>query len=357
MDAAAKPLADDLGQQAGELDAGVTQCDRIDWAAEALNFMGLAFSLVGSASQVAIGLLADKTFSTRVSSRIPALAQNSKAKFAFDNSVKHTVTLLQGFETWRGGIHTYVGDLAAFAMQEAFGVYCEKFEGPLKAHLHLEYLEGNQKWLAYDVALTGMLFLRYEKGTSSPIAVTGEFEGKADFSKPWENLIVLEPQFKPHVFAHWARPPALGAVPYLPEAGKVGRGALGLLRAVPGYFFVPVEGLLEGDKLMLKIKPATRDYDESAKGWIAYVLWSPQVWIPQVKKFDVKYQGAHYILSRGTHKDRGTHGQPFPLQVTVDKARKLSIIQQRFTRKEHEPGNYLLTWDIDLKACNPACPY
>ncbi|MGH7579247.1 MAG: hypothetical protein ACREM9_03685 [Gemmatimonadales bacterium] len=357
MQAAADPLADDLSEQVAELAGGITQCDRMDWAGEALNFVGLAFSLIGSASQVAIGLLADKTFSTRVSARIPALARDSKAKFAFDNSVKHSVTLMQGFEAWRGGVHTYVGDVATFAMQEAFGVYCEKFEGPVEARLHLEYLEGNQKWLAYDVELTGMLFLRYEKGKGSPIPVTGEFEGKANFSRPWENLIMLEPQFKPHVFAHWARPPALGVVPYLPEAGKVGRGALGMLRAVPGYFFVPVEGMLEGDKLMLRIKPATQDYDERAKGWVAYVLWSPQVWIPVVKKFDVKYQGAYYILSRGTHQERGAHEQPFPLQVTIDKAKKISTIQQRFTRKEHEPGNFLLTWDIDLKACNPACPY
>lgn len=358
VEAAADPLAEDLARQVEDLALGITDCDRLDMAAEALNFMGLVLNLIGRAPQVAIGLLVDKTFSTRVSARVPALAQDDLAKFAFDNSVKHSATLLQGFDTWRAGVHTYFGDVATFAMQEAFGVYCEKFEGPFDAAFHLEYYEGSEKWLAYDVELTGMLFLRYEKAEGGgAIPVTGEFEGKADFSKPWENFTVIEPGARPHVFARMSKPPLLGPVPYLPELGKLGRAAMGMLRGYPGYFRVPVEGLIQGDTLSLKILPATQDYPERAKGSVGYVLWSAQVMIPQVKKFEVKYFGAHYILSRATHKERGTSDQPFPLKIVVDPAAKTSTITQSFTRTEDEPGNFLITWKLDLNACNPSCPY
>jgi hypothetical protein len=154
-----------------------------------------------------------------------------------------------------------------------------------------------------------------------------------------------------------SKPPALSPVPYLPEGGKLGRAALGMMGAVPGYFRVPVEGLLDDDRLTLKILPAAQDYADRVVGMVAYVLWSPQVLIPQVKKFDVGYQGAHYILSRGTHTERGTSDEPFTLDVEVDAPNGVARIRRTFERREEEPGSYLLTWEIDLTACNPACRY
>lgn len=352
----ADPLAAELVERVRQIEVGITDCDRLDMAGEAIGFLGLAVGLVGKPIQVAVNLLADRTFSTRLSARDPDLAQNANAKFAVDNAVKHAAVIAQGLEGWRAGVYTYVNDLVGFASQKVFGVYCEKFEGPFEAAFHLVYSQGDQAWLAYDVALKGMLFLRYEKG-GSPTQVSGEFEGVADFSNLKENFLVVESWAKPYTIARWARNPALVGDVYLPEAGKFGRAALGALRANPSYFFVPVEGLLSGDRLALKFKAATQDYPERVKGKVIYVLLEPSLPIPEVAKVEVKYQGAEYILSRATHQGRGTSAEPVPLEITIDAAHKVSRIEKTFDRHEQEPGSFDLTWKLRLKACNPGCPY
>jgi hypothetical protein len=350
------PLAADLVDRVRQIEVGITDCDRLDMTGEAIGFLGLALGLVGKPIQVAANLLADRTFSTRLSARDPGLAQNAEAKLAVDNAIKHSVAIAQGLDGWRSGIYTYVNDLVGFASQKVFGVYCEKFEGPFDATFRLVYYQGNDAWLAYDVGLEGMLFLRYEKG-SSPTQVTGEFEGVGSFTNLRENFLVVESWARPYTIARWARNPALLGDVYLPEAGKLGRAALGALRANPSYFFVPVEGLLSGDTLALKFKSATQDYTDRVKGKVIYVLLEPSLPIPEIAKVEVKYQGAEYILSRATHEGRGTSGEPFPLKITVDAAHKVSRIEKTFDRHEQEPGSFDLSWKMHLLACNPACPY
>jgi len=354
----ASGIADDLVERVRQIEVGITDCDRLDMLGEALSFLGLALDLVGKPIQVIGNLAADKTFSARLSARDPALAANGDAKAVADNAVKHIATLMSGVEGWLSNIYSYVGDLAGLAAQKVFGVYCEKFEGPFEAKFHLEYRQGSATWLAYDVGLKGMLFLRYEKG-SSPTQVSGEFEGVAEFDGLRENFLLLEPWAKPYTIARFVRssPLATGGGLYLPEAGKLGRAALGMLRVNPSYFFVPVEGLLTGSSLALKFKPATQDYPDRVKGRVVYVLVEPSLPIPEVAKVDVQYQGAGYILSRATHKGRGSSGEPFPLQITVDAKNKVSRIDQTFNRHENEPGSFDLTWNLRLNACNPACPY
>lgn len=356
VSAKADPLAAQLEERVRQIEVGITDCDRLDMVGEAVGFLGLAVSLVGKPISVAANLLADKTFSTRLSARDPRLAANAEAKIAVDNAVKHSVGIAQGLDSWRGGVYTYVNDLVQFAAQKVFGAYCEKFEGPFEGTFHLEYYEGGEKWLAYDVALKGMLFLRYEKG-SSPARVRGEFEGVADFPALWENFLVVESWAKPYTIARWARRPTLLGDVYLPEAGKLGRAALGMLRANPGYFYVPVEGLVQGDKLSIRFLDANQDYPERAKGKVIYVLVEPSLPIPQVAKVEVTYQGAHYILSRATHQGRGTADEPFTLPIQIDAKRKISFVDEGYTRREEEPGNFLLQWTLHLRTCNPGCPY
>ena len=343
-----------MQERVKDLSVGISDCDRLDMAAEALNAVGLALGMIGKPVGVAINLLADKTFSTRVSARIPGLAANEGAKLAVDNSVKHSVALAQGVDSWLSGVTGYVTDAATFAAQQVFGVYCEKFEGPFNADFKLQYFEGNERWLGYRVQLSGMLFLRYEKGTS-PIRVTGEFEGVANFPGLVENYLVIESWAKPYTLVHWADAP-IGGV-FLPEGGKLGRAALGMLRVNPGYFYVPVEGILEGDTLTFKFLDATQDYPERAKGRVIYVLLEPTLLIPHIAKLEVDYFGAHYILSRGTHTERGTSAEPISVKVKVDQATKTSVIEESFTRKEEDSGSFELDWTVSWKACNPGCAY
>ncbi len=343
-----------MQERVKDLSIGISDCDRLDMAAEALNAIGLALGMIGKPVSVAVNLLADKTFSARVSSRVPELAANPDAKFAVDNTVKNSVAMAQGVKGWLGNVTGHVNSAATLAAQQVFWVYCEKFEGPFNADFKLQYFEGNERWLGYRVQLSGMLFLRYEKG-SSPIRVTGEFEGVANFPGLVENYLVIESWAKPYTLVHWADAPVGGV--FLPEGGKLGRAALGMLRINPGYFYVPIEGVLEGDTLTFKFLDATQDYPERAKGKVIYVLVEPTLPIPHISKLEVTYFGAHYILSRGTHTERGTSAEPISVKVKVDQATKTSVIEESFTRKEEDPGSFELDWTVSWKACNPGCAY
>ncbi len=359
IEVTAKTAETDLKERTQKLNAGITTCDSLDLLVDAYEFIGLVWNIPTQGLKRINDLIADRLLPERVTGQFPQLASTPIWKRFVDMGIPTLMTAARGVMTKWQYVTDRATNIAAGAADVAMRAFCEKFVGPIEGRLDLEYFEGNSRWLAYTIVLDGFVTLRYEKGKAlaGGTPVTGEFEGVARFPTLREDLRAIQPAVAPHVFARKAWTPALGSLPFAqPELGKFGRAAAGALRAAPGYFFVPVEGLLRDKTLMLKFKPANVDYPKRALGKIGYVLWSPQMLFPQVFKFDVEFQGAHYILSRAVQKKRGASAEPFPLTVVVDEARKISLIEQKFTRTEEDPGSFRLRWNLQVKACNPSCP-
>ncbi|MEJ2422561.1 MAG: hypothetical protein P8018_12820 [Acidobacteriota bacterium] len=213
------------------------------------------------------------------------------------------------------------------------------------AHKSINY---GSKWWAYNIDLTGKLTLLYQKNDGpGPIKVSGEFEGNAGNFKVYENLMAATPAMNRYVIFHLALPP----MPALPghkevvnEFGKIGRTFAG-----PYSFLVPVHGIIDGNRMILQVDKATKDYGDSVKGRVWYVLVDPTspLPIPYIMETDLPMVKAYFILSRGTH------GKPI---FTIETRGDRSTIEKTFNRRAADAkGNYKVVWKVDIKACNPEC--
>ncbi len=348
-------LAKQLVRRAGQVTVGITDCNRLDMAGEAITFLGNALLLLKEPLDIALGVLGN-SFAARVSTRVPYLAAHSDAKFAVDTLARHAKEFFQPVTSWEGAVNGYISDAISFTAMEVFGVYCEKYEGPFEASLHVEYDTGRKPWLVYDIRLSGIMTLRYDKNAGTPAQLSGEFEGAAQFDKLWDDAVLLQPNLRRFTIAHFTRAAPLGVNAHLAEVGKLTRASLAKLGVTPGYFFVPVEGLLQGNEMAIKFKAATMDYPDRVKGLLFYIMLEPALPIPYVTRVEIPYQGAQFILSRGTHKERGKSSEPFALQVLTDAKKKTSYVQKSYTRHE-DLGDTKVDFMVQLKACNPGCPY
>jgi hypothetical protein len=341
----AEEMTPELRKRLDELKIG-RLCEDIHAAGEALGFVSLAMSVTLSPVTTLLNILVDKTLPDRVLSSVPELAANPGDKFVVAEVIKQAYGGVQGFASFLQAQVGLINDIAQFATESMFRAYCEKYEGPISALFHLEYFEQGERWYAYDVALSGKLVLRYQKGgTGDEIPVRGEFEGSATKFTVWENLSVLQPAVRRYLVERRAFPPVAVAAPAeLGQFGNIGASKLG----APGvyYFNVPVAGIIKGDQLALKFEDALADYDGHAKAKVIYIFMEPLLPIPQLYVGEFPYFGAHYILTRATRREP-------VFEVTTDKTR--SRFARTFEREENQAGSYLVRWKLDIEACNPSC--
>lgn len=242
-----------------------------------------------------------------------------------------------------------VNDIVQFAAQQAFNSYCEKFEGPVNAAFNAEFDHEGIVWWKYSVTLAGKLTMRFAKTakTGAAIAFTGQIEGNATSFKLWEDAVAITPRLRRNVifnqsFAPVAMPPE--ALFLAEEAGTLAR------TGTPGYFRIPIEGEIIGEKVTLNILPALDDFSDLAKGRAFYVFVEPILPVPYFSVIEFPIQKAHFILSRGMM-------EKSEYTIVANKAAKISEIKRPFTRDwKSDKGDIRITWNVDVRACNPKCP-
>lgn len=257
-------------------------------------------------------------------------------------------SIKDGWEAWSDDSASLMASGVSWFAGRFLAVYCVQFKGDFKAHFGAQYFAYGSKWWAYNIDLTGKLTLLYQKNDGpGPIKVSGEFEGNAGNFKVYENLMAATPAMNRYVIFHLALPP----MPALPghkevvnEFGKIGRTFAG-----PYSFLVPVHGIIDGNRMILQVDKATKDYGDSVKGRVWYVLVDPTspLPIPYIMETDLPMVKAYFILSRGTH------GKPI---FTIETRGDRSTIEKTFNRRAADAkGNYKVVWKVDIKACNPEC--
>src|SRR5690606_1212925 len=136
--AEAERMEDELARRVKDLQAERTLCDDLDAVNEALGAFSLAMSVTISPLKTLMNVFVDKTLPDRILSKVPALS-DSQDKFAASTAIKQAYAATDGLNAWIDGQVGFLNDLIQFGVQEYFGVYCEKFEGPVKALFHLEF--------------------------------------------------------------------------------------------------------------------------------------------------------------------------------------------------------------------------
>lgn len=354
--------------RSGGVAAGKTLgvCDRIDAVNEVLSAASLWFDLQGLLFQKIIQLATDKFLPDRIyNAAVPAAKRDNTEKFALGENLKAAASALGGAPT--GGKPGAAGGLVDFVKKPqnllldttqmltglAFDKLCEKFTGPVTGTFTVDAtINGGQKFWGYKTLVNGKITLMYEKQLDKPgqpVPMTGEIEGNGFFTM-YEDLMAFNTFNRQFVIYRGLLPPigtSAAAQQAIDPLGKVGR------MGTPGYFRVPVKGSLAGSELTITIGDAAyNDFSDLVKGRAVYVVLAPAAPIPYVLASDIPVQKAQFILSRGV---RTTGALPVTTSSQGKAIVKTAV--KTFERKEVvSNGEVTVTWNLQVKACNPDCP-
>jgi len=239
------------------------------------------------------------------------------------------------------------GDVVAYANEQLFAKYCEKFEGPVTAtmvaHFYSKTTAGNEptEWWTYSTAIKGRLTLRYPKtaeGTS--VALSGQIEGGATRFTYKSNV------FTDDLYGSMAKGGIVRTKDIAPLATDNGSGGFVNSLASPTSFFIPVTGQFSNGHITIAMQDARTDFNETyTRGYTFYVVIAPTtLMLPVLGHFTLPYVGAHFLLD---HLFKGDY--------TVEQTGKTMLIR-KVASQDYPANHNMATYTIDLKACNPGCP-
>jgi hypothetical protein len=339
---------------------GPSICDMIDAASEAFGFTELFFEMVSGPWIMRVNALFAST-------QLPEDIYNAVSpddnlglagKTAFIETVKNALGLvtnaadtLEDYLTSPTGL---INTLAESLLTYAFGDMCEHFVGPVEGTLSIDTTVDNGKpFWGYKTYIKGRVVLRYEKNSSNPVNLTGEFDGTATKFEVYENLYVTGVKtVQPKIIARILVPPVSGGdvINWIGmKANKI------TAMAIPYYFSVPVTGTYNiDDRVTIDVAKNGRvDFNDLNANAYYVIVPSAILPIPLVERFNIPIQTAQYILSRGLR-------SPATIKVKTTKAPNgslLKTIEQTFTREEVvSDGEIKAKWNLKVKACNPECP-
>jgi hypothetical protein len=336
-------------------------CERINAATEGIKVASAIMNLAGTAVSV-LGNFFKDWLADQAQAVLPASLKNSAAfsqvtaqivkngKAANDGLVDYGA---KGLATGAGMIPGLLFDLAGMVTSKIFDNYCEKFQGPFDADLHVEFSNAAGKvWWTYDITIQGKLNVRYGKGATNAAKVKGEFVGAATHYGLWEDALM---SFNPKIMngARVSKKTILPvALPYVDTEGAYA-ASLG-----PGAFFVPVDGTLIDRKLSLNVDKARTDF-EGATARVIWVVASPLSLIPVVLTNSFPYQGAYVVLRGGLTGLFGAanaNTTPPPTAFTVKNAGKVLVVDETVRQDKVKGAGFEVSTRVHLKACNPGCP-
>jgi hypothetical protein len=323
-----------------------TLCDGLHYIQQAWASMTSAFSLTkkiaetaaGSAAEVAAELSAETSVETVGGS---VGGSGPETDYARDQLLTNAAHQLAGTLDHFDFLETSVEGLMDYGLERMFRLSCEKYVGPISGKMTAEVFADGGRFYAYETEIRGELRLRYERGADGMQPVTGEFEGVATMFNLDEDLWRLQPDIEDDVLLRWVMPPIPSA--YASDIGFFARAAVS-----PNYFYVPVRGIIEGDKLKFQIESARMDFEKSSTA--VYVLAHVSVPFPYVLTQDIPHEGSHYILTRALRDEP-------EFDVTVHRDQAYSEIRRTFQHDASTPDNKIkVRTEVKVQACNPECP-
>ncbi|HSC30376.1 MAG TPA: hypothetical protein VLD17_01535 [Gemmatimonadaceae bacterium] len=395
LDAEAKTAKEKYAQEVAESQRGVATCDAIDHATQALKAVpemmeiakkpfdfavGFATSMVGSELPPAAGagvatagklttalpkavskpteslaeneidMASESEIAEKLVEHIPEPVRESPGyKFAVAETKKFLPSIVDGAKGPLGvfdKVTQLAGDVLAYANEQLFAQYCEKFEGEFTAtmfaHFYSKPAPGHDpvEWWNFSTAIKGKLTLRYPKVTSgTAVALSGQFEGGATHFTYYENVFATD------LYGKMIKGGYLGKKDVPPAATDNGEGGMVNALTSPTSFYVPVTGQYAGGKITITLGAARTDFNATyTRAHTFYVVIAPTtLMLPVLGHFTLPYMNAHFILD---HLISGDYA--------VGRAGKTMVLDIKEDKHLPGPGN-LGVYTMELKACNPGC--
>ena len=259
---------------------------------------------IGSESEIA----------ERMVSRIPESMRSSPGyKFVVAETKKFVPDVVEGT---KGPLDMFdkatkvAGDVVAYANEQLFAKYCEKFEGKFTATMTAHFFSKPNaqgvfvEWWTFSTAIEGMLTLRYPRGVGGrAVALSGQFEGGAT------RFTYKEDVFNSGLFGVMAKGGEVEVLDVPPAAADNASGGMVNAMTSPTSFFVPVTGQMADGKVTLVLGDARADFNESyTRAHTVYVVIAPTtLGLPVVGHFSLPYMNAHFIRP---HCQRRLPGRP-----------------------------------------------
>jgi hypothetical protein len=280
----------------------------------------------------------------------PALRATPAYKFVVSETKKFVPDVVDGT---KGPLDLFdkatklAGDVAAYANDQLFAQYCQKFQGKftatMLAHFYSKPVGPDNlpvEWWTYSTAIAGTLTLRYPKTTEGKaVALSGQFEGGATRFTYKENV------FAAGIYGSIIKGGVVHLVDVPPAATDNGSGGMVNALVSPTGFFIPVTGQLADGKITMTLGDARTDFNaDYTRAHTVYVVTAPTtLFLPVMGHFSLPYVNARFILNQVVNGDYDVKqsGESMSIERTNDRQR---------------PANQnLAEYTIDLKACNPEC--
>jgi hypothetical protein len=294
----------------------------------------------------------------RLVDRIPESVRNTPAyKFVVTESKSFLPSVVDGLGESNGSLHLFnivtklAGDIAAYANEQLFAKYCEKFVGPftatMEAHFYSKPLPDGRspEWWSYTTTIAGKMTLRYPKGPAGKaVALSGQIEGGA------RRFTYKEDVFATDLFGKMARGGIVEHMDLAPVATDDASGGMVNAMTSPTAFYIPVRGQFANGTITLTLGDARTDFNESyTRAHTGYVVTAPTtVGLPVMGHFTLPYKDAHWIVySAMDFKD----GAP-ELAVTIGPN---SMKVDRDFDTKHPGAQNMGHYTMHLTLCNPGC--
>lgn len=359
-----------------QLTTGNVACDQLDVIINGLKFCDFYLGLLVTPGDWLLDW-AKENVPTKLVGMIPVVKRTPVLKDSIESAWKGVTTFyeakihegrvsvegVKGYER-DAGKQKMAFNLAIFAGNRLFELFCQQFQGPVSGSMDVEIYEDGKAWWTYTIEIAGELVLRYPKGAQgNAIALTGEFIGNATKFKSWDNAVpILFPKLASGTVFRTMRiePMAMDdfgvllrnplADTNLPDPNPVTTtieqgGLITRYILTPAFFRVPVRGDLRGDTVRIQLQPAALDFDDRRVKVVQVLLPVLSLW-PTVNDYALPYKGAHFILTRAMNDG--------PAELTVKRTGKSMTIERNFKRERKTAENKGL-YELKIKACNPAC--
>ena len=294
----------------------------------------------------------------RLVDRIPESVRSTAAyKFVVAESKSFLPSIVDGLGERNGSLHLFTqvtklaGDIAAYANEQLFAQYCEKFEGPFTAVMEAHFYSKPQpdgrspEWWSYTTTIAGKMVLRYPKSaTGKAVALSGQIEGGATRFTYKENV------FDGDLFGKMMKGGVVERVDIPPAATDDASGGMVNAMTSPTAFYIPLTGQFANGAITLTLGDARTDFNESyTKAHTAYVVTAPStVMLPVMGHVTLPYKDAHWIVySAMDFKD----GAPV---LTVASGTKAMKVDRTFDTR-HPGAQNLGHYTMHLTLCNPGC--
>lgn len=350
-------------------------CESINAAGEGIKVVSAVMNLAGSAIGIAVTFFKDWVADKATTVLPPSVRNDAALSLAGQEMVKNGQVaaealrarygtqpppppmegpLFRGVNRTEAALEKASGvvpglllDLSGLLVNNVFDKYCEKFEGPMSATLHVEFFnEAGKFFWKYDIAVEGKLTLRYAKpAPGQAVRLRGEFVGSGTNFTLWENIL---PTLDPKLIAGnitWKRYYIPPGAPFTELEGRYA-GALG-----PRGFFVPVEGELVGKTITVRILSAKADFDGLEAKAVYVIAGVRTMGYPVVVSVPFPYKGGQFVVSRAA----GARDTPFRLTVRTPPRSNTMVAESTFVRSKVKGDGNVASYQMSLKVCNPGC--